>query len=157
MALNMAFTFWGMACTSSPTGTQSTEQKMTNAQRAEQQIESLKKAGNQKLEYLRGLEEAIREEKRNEAWAAQKESELRRSFSAEKGIPNGTLKSVECRSSNCDLQFQVSAEEKQTVEQRAAINNWIATSQPCGYTMTTWPNPEQPSGEIRIFINCSEQ
>jgi hypothetical protein len=138
-----------MSCTSSP--------KTTNAQRAEQQIALLQKARTQELEYLKGLEKTIREQKRNEAWAAQKESELRRSFSSEKGLQNGVLKSVECRSSKCDLQFQVSPEEKDTVEQRAAINHWIAATQPCGYTMTPWPNPEQASGEIRVFLNCGEQ
>jgi hypothetical protein len=149
-ALNIAFlTFGEMSGTPSP--------KPTNAQRVEQQMVLLQKAGTQKLEYLKGLEKAIREEKRNEAWAAQKESELRRSFSAEKGLQKVALKSVECRSSKCDLQFQVSLEEKETVEQRAAINYWIAANQPCGYTMTTWPNPEQASGEIRVFLNCSEK
>jgi len=149
-ALNIAFlTFGEMSGTPSPTP--------TNAQRVEQQMALLQKARTQKLEYLKGLEKAIREEKRNEAWAAQKESELRKSFLAEKGLQKIALKSVECRSSKCDLQFQVSHEEKETVEQRAAINQWIAANQPCDYTMTTWPNPEQESGEIRVFLNCSEK
>jgi hypothetical protein len=64
---------------------------------------------------------------------------------------------VECRSSKCDLQFQVSPAEKDTVEQRAAINHWIAATQPCGYTRTPWPNSEEASGEIRVFLNCGEQ
>jgi hypothetical protein len=160
--LNIAFlTFGEMSCTSSPTTTnpQSAEQQipLTNAKRAEQQIALLQKARTQELEYVKGLEKTIREEKRNEGWAAQKETELRRSFSAEKGLQSGVLKSVECRSSKCDLQFQVSLEGKDSVEQQAAINHWIAATQPCGYTMTPWPNPEKPSGEIRVFLNCGEQ
>jgi hypothetical protein len=159
--LNIAFlTFGEVSCTSSPTTTnaQRSEQQIasTNAQPPEQRIALLQKARTQELEYLKGLEKTIREEKRNEAWAAKKESELRSSFSAEKGHQNDVLKSVECRSSKCDLQFQVS-EGKDSVEQRAAINQWIAATQPCGYTMTPWPNPEQPSAEIRAFLNCGEQ
>jgi hypothetical protein len=160
--LNIAFlTFGAISCTSSPTTTnaQRAEQQIasTNAPRAEQQIALLHKARTQELEYLKGLEKTIRDEERNEAWAAKKESELRRSLSAEKGLRNDVLKSVECRSSKCDLQFQVSLEGKDSVEQRAAIDHWIAATQPCGYTMTPWPNPEQPSAEIRAFLNCGEQ
>jgi hypothetical protein len=159
--LNIAFlTFGEMSCTSSPPpNPQNAEQQipLTNAKRAEQQIALLQKARTQELEYLKELEKTIREEKRNEAWAAQKETELRKSFSAEKGLQNGVLKSVECRSSKCDLQFQVSLERKGSVEQLAAINHWIAATQACGYTITPWPNPEQLSGEIRVFLNCGEQ
>jgi hypothetical protein len=148
--LSIAFLTCGeISCTSSPTP--------ATVQSPEQHVRLLQNAHTQELEYLKNLEKTIREEKRNETWATQKESELRSSFSAEKSLQNGALKSVECRSSKCDLQFQLSLEERQTVEQRAAINQWIATSQPCGYTMTPWPNPEQESAEIRAFLNCSKQ
>jgi hypothetical protein len=148
--LSIAFlTFGEISCTSSLTP--------TTALSPEQHVRLLQNAHSQELEYLKSLEKTIREEKRNEAWATKKESELRSSFSAEKSLPNGALKSVDCRSSKCDLQFQVSPGETQTVEQQVAINHWIATSQPCGYTMTPWPNPEQESAEIRVFLSCSER
>jgi hypothetical protein len=142
-------TFAEVSCTSSSA-------KQTTAQSPEQHVRLLRNAHTQELEYLKGLEKTIREEKRSEAWAAKKESELRSSFSGEKSLQNGALKSVDCRSSKCDLQFQVSPGERQTVAQQAAINRWIATSQPCGYTMTPWPNPERESGEIRVFLSCIE-
>ena len=155
-ALTIAFlTFEEVSCTSPPTPSPTPSPTSTSAQRAELQKTSLQNARTQELEYLKGQEKAVKEEKRNEAWAAQKESALRKSFSTEKGLQNDILKSVECRSSKCDLQFQLSSEEKETVEQRAAIDHWIAANQPCGYTMTTGLNPQQASKEIRIFLNCS--
>ena len=130
----------------------------TSAQLPEQQTAAIKKTRVQEADYLKGLATAVKEEKRNDAWAAQKESELRSSYAAEKGIPPGALKSVECGSSKCDLQFQLSAEQspKAAIEQQIAINQWIAGSQPCGYTMTIGPGAEQAVGAIHIFLNCSK-
>ena len=135
-----------------------TSPALTGAQLAEQQIAAIEKTRVQEADYLKGLATTVKGEKRNDAWAAQKESELWTSYAAEKGIPRGALKSVECRSSKCDLQLQVSAEQspKAAVEQQIAINQWIAWSQPCGYTMTTGSGLEQPPGAIRIFLDCSK-
>jgi hypothetical protein len=79
------------------------------------------------------------------------------SYAAEKGVPPGALKSVECRSSKCDVQLQLSSEQspKAAVEQQIAINQWIGASQPCGYTMTTAPGSEQAPRAVRIFLFCS--
>lgn len=129
----------------------------TSAQLPEQQIAAIKKTSVQEADYLKGLASAVKEEKRNDVWAAQKESELRSSYAADQRVPSGALKSVECRSSKCDVQLQLSTEQapKPAVEQQIAINQWIGASQPCGYTMTTNPGSEQVPGAVRIFLFCS--
>jgi hypothetical protein len=129
----------------------------TSTQLLEQQIAHIKKTRVQEVDYLKGLATAVKEEKRNEAWAAQKESEVRKSYDADKSVPRGALKSVECRTSKCDLQLQPSGEQslKGTIEQQIAINQWIGASQPCGYTMTTDPGSGQVPGAVRIFLHCS--
>ena len=125
----------------------------TSGRLPEQQISAIKKASAQQADYLSSLALAFEGEKRNDAWAAPKESELRSSYTAEKGILPGALKSVECRSSKCDVQLQLNADQspKVLLEQQTAINQWIAMNQPCGYTMTTWPGSQQAPGAIRIF------
>jgi hypothetical protein len=129
----------------------------TGAQLLEQQIAASKTAKAQDVDYLKGLAAGVKEEKRNDVWAAQKESELRSSYAAAKSVPPGALKSIECRSSKCDLQFQLSAEQspKAAAEQQIAVSEWVASSQPCGYTITG-PGAAQAPGAIRIFLNCSK-
>jgi hypothetical protein len=117
----------------------------------DQHLASIKDSQRQTADYLNGLAAAVRSEERDNAWAAQQESTLRDSFAAERGLPQGALRSVECRSSKCSLELYLSAEGSPavTVKQQAAIGHWISVSQPCAYTMT---NPAaQP---IRIFLNC---
>lgn len=128
------------------------------AELPEQQIAAIKERRAQEADYLEGLAVSVKEEKRNDVWAAQKESELRSSYAAEKGVPPGALKSVNCGSSKCDLQFQLSPEQspRATLEQQIAINQWIAGSQPCGYTMTTGPGTERTTGAFHVFLNCSK-
>jgi hypothetical protein len=130
----------------------------TSAQLPEQHIAAIKNTRVQEADYLKGLATAVKEEKRNDVWAVQKETELRSSYAVEKGVPPGALKSIDCRSSKCDLQFQLRAEQspKAPFEQHIAINEWIAASQPCGYTMTPPPGAAQAPGELRIFLNCSK-
>jgi hypothetical protein len=97
-----------VACTSMGAQKQPT---LTSTQLAEQHVAAVGKRRAQEADYLNGLATAVKQEKRNEAWAAQKESELRASYAAEKGIPPGALKSVECRSSKCEL----AASERRTI------------------------------------------
>jgi hypothetical protein len=131
----------------------------TGAQIAEQRIGALQKTRAQEADYLKGLATTVKEEKRNDVWAAQKESELRSSYTADKSVPSGALKSVECGSSQCAVQLQLISGQspKAAVEQQIAINQWIAGSQPCGYTMTTEPGTEKVPGAIRVFVNCSSK
>jgi hypothetical protein len=130
----------------------------TTAPPSKQQLAEIEKRRAQATDdYLKGLAKTVEAEKRNDTWAAQKESELRSSYARTKGAPPGGLKSVECRSSKCDLKLQVSGEpaSKAAIEQKIAINEWISESQPCGYTLTTTgPGVGQTPGAIRIFLDC---
>jgi hypothetical protein len=119
----------------------------------EQHVTSINDARRQSTEYLNGLAGAVQAEKRDDGWAAQKETALRTSLDAEGSLPRGTLKSVECRSSKCSIQLYLSAKRspRAVVEQQAAITHWIAVSQPCAYTMT---NPAAASQEMLIFLDC---
>src|SRR5262249_48627176 len=98
----------------------------------EQHLSSINDARRQSTDYLNGLAGAVQAEKRDDGWAAQQEAALRTSFDAEGSLPHGALKSVECRSSKCSLQLDLSAASSPIagVEQQAAISHWIAVSQP---------------------------
>src|SRR5438105_4715030 len=101
---------------------------------AEQRIGTMEKRRIQQTEYVNAVAAAFQSEKRSDSWAAQKESEISISYEAAKDAPHGALKSVECRSSKCELQLQVSEESADAaVKQHVAIEQWIAGSQSCGY------------------------
>jgi hypothetical protein len=124
-----------------------------SARSPEQHVTSINDARRQSTDYLNRLAGAVQAEKRDDGWAAQKETALRTSFDAEGSLPRGALKSVECRSSKCRLELYLSAESspRAVVEQQAAITHWIAVNQPCAYTMT---NPAAASQPMLIFLDC---
>lgn len=134
----------------------------------EQRIAAVEKARTQEAEFLKELASAILQEKRDETWAAKKESEVRASLSSRRatgatgmaGAP-GTLKSVECRSSRCQLLVELS-QAKQASESAghpySGINDWIAASEPCGYTISAEEAaPAAVPTSVRIFLNCPKQ
>ena len=71
----------------------------TSAVDPEQRIATLKRTTVKDADYMKGIAAAVTQEARNDAWAAKKESELQSSYAADKGVPTGALKSVECRRS----------------------------------------------------------
>jgi hypothetical protein len=137
------------ACTPSPTRSPPSQ----GAQSPEQRLASITNTRLRSTDYLNGLAVAVQAEKRDDRWAAEKESELRTSFAAERSLPDGMLNTVECRSSKCSLQLHMNAERspKAAVDQQAAVIHWIAVSQPCGYTMT---NPTGALPTMLIFLDC---
>jgi hypothetical protein len=128
----------------------------TNAQHVDERIAEIKKTRVQEAESLKSLASAVQQEERYEAWAAQKEADIRSSYESDKSVPRSTLNSVDCRTSKCALQFQVTGEQsvKGAVEQQIAINEWIAANEPCGYTLTMEPGSKQSQGVVRIFLDC---
>lgn len=140
-------------CTAACT-TSATAPLARSAPSPEQHLASLNDARRQSTDYLNRLAAAVQSEKRDDVWAAQKESALRDSFTAERTLPHGALKSVECRSSKCSLQLYLSAERSPTaaVEEQAAIARWISVSQPCAYTMTM--NSAVASETVLVFLDC---
>jgi hypothetical protein len=111
----------------------------TKTAAAEERISQLDKKKAQTVDYLNGLAAAVHAEKRNNAWATKKEAELVASYGQAKDTPSNGLKLVNCRSSKCALELQVNTDESPEVSiaQQIAINQWIAESQSCGYTITT--------------------
>jgi hypothetical protein len=124
------------------------------AQLAAQKQTEMQQARVQEEAFVKGLDAAVAAEARNEAWAKQKEAELRK-FTVPKGMRASTLKSVECRSSRCALRFQVSTDPKSAIEQQAGISYWVAANQPCEYTLTTAPDDTKTAGLVRVFLNCA--
>ena len=131
----------------------------TNAQSAlaqsasspEQHLAAINDARRQSTDYVNGLAAALQLENRDNGWATQTESALRGSFAAEGSLPHDALRSVECRSTKCNLEVNLGAGRSPAalVEQQVAITHWISVTQPCTYTMT---NPAAQT--IRIFLNC---
>lgn len=140
----------------SPTPTSAQSVAATRVQRAEQELDSIRKAKLHMSDYLNELAKAVKEEKRNDTWATKKESGLRTTYAAERSLPSGALKSVECRSTRCALQLQVGAEQspERMVEQQAAVSRWISMTQPCGYTVTDAIATPGSRGVIRVFLDC---
>ena len=126
-------------------------------QTPEEQRDVIRKSRAEEAEYAKKLVAAVQAEARNEVWASQKEQELKTSY-ASSGNPRGVLKSVECRSTKCDLQLEVPtrAMPDSFAGPVAAFNQWIAASQPCGYTIVASevlaPGPEA----IRIVLDCAQ-
>jgi hypothetical protein len=128
-----------------------------DSQLAAQSMADTQDARAQQADYVKGLAAAVRQERRNDAWAAQKEAQLRTSYATAPGVPPSALKSVECRSSKCDLQIQSSAEPGVATAQQMAVSNWLAVREPCGFTIARGPALEEAPGVLRIFVNCGQQ
>jgi hypothetical protein len=140
------------ACESAPTSTAS------RAELAEQHAASIRNAGARETDYLNSLAAAVAREARNEGWATQKETELRRTSDADQSFPRGALKSVNCRASKCDLQLELGdvLSAGRADEQLAAINYWIAHSQPCGYTLAPAAGSTPTPRTVRVFLDCGK-
>ena len=146
------------ACADSSTTTSPTSTPTPTASRAElaeQHVASIRNASAREAGHLNALAAAVAAEPRNDTWATQKEAELRRTSAAEQRFPRGALKSVNCRSSKCDLQLE-GPPAGRVDEQWAAVNYWIAASQPCGYTMAPAPGSTQAARAVRIFLDCGK-
>jgi hypothetical protein len=128
------------------------------AELAERHVAAIRNAQAQEAAHLNALAAAVAAEPRNDAWASPKETELRQTFATEQGLPRDALKSVNCRSSKCDLQLDLRPlpQAARPDQQWAAVNYWIANSQPCGYTMAPAPGAGRLSRAIRIFLDCGK-
>ena len=121
----------------------------------EQAAEKLRQEHARTRTFLAELAAAVRAQPRDEAWAAAKERELRQSYSEHASVPKEALKGVDCRQSRCELQLAVPPESDAPAQQQTlAIDQWIAWSQPCGYTLAHEPGAPQAPGTVRIFLDC---
>ncbi len=127
------------------------------AQTPEQRLAAIKTARAEEAEYAKRLAAVVQAEARNDAWASQKEQDLKRSY-ASLAKPGQALKSVECRTTKCDVQFEVATKELPDTSAGpiAAVNEWIAASQPCAYTLVAGEVLAQPAAVVRIFLDCAQ-
>ncbi len=121
----------------------------------EQAAAKLRQAHDEATGFVARLSAAVREQPWNEAWASAREQELRQSFAQHPAVPRDALKSVECRQSRCELRLDV-APATQGPPQALAIDQWLAWSQPCGYTLAQEPGTEQGPGSVRVFLECEQ-
>jgi len=126
-------------------------------QTPEEHREAISKARAEEAEHAKKLAAAVQAETRNDSWASKKEQELRASY-ASSGNPRGVLKSVDCRSTKCDLLLEVPARDMpdSPAGSIASVNQWIAASQPCGYTIVAGGALTLGPGAVRIVIDCSQ-
>lgn len=142
---------WASAACNTTGGTGSTPPRARVP--PEQAVAKLRQTQEQATGFVAGLSAAVREQPRNEAWASAREQQLRQSYAAHPSVPKDALKSVDCRQSRCELQLAI-APAAQGPQQALAIDQWIAWSQPCGYTLTQDPGTAQGPGTVRVFLEC---
>jgi hypothetical protein len=128
----------------------------SGTQGPEQRIAAIQTRNTQQADYLNGLANVVRQQKRDAVWAAKKESDLFTSYETQAGVPRGSLKSVDCRSSKCSMLVQISDESLQgIVDQQNAITQWIS-GQSCGYTISSGPGVQSTAPAVQIFLDCNK-
>jgi hypothetical protein len=96
------------------------------------------------------LAEIVRSERRDSAWADQKEQSLRAAYRADPSVPQGAFTDVDCRRTRCSLTITGS---RMAPEAFPAIDQWIAWGQPCAYVITD--RTARKTGDVRIFLQCT--
>ncbi len=115
---------------------------------------------------LRRLEEAVNAEPRRDAWASAEEGRLKEAFAGrgERAAPGaeqaatragaGSLAMLDCRAARCAIEVTLPQDlpPDRHVAELQAIEAWIATSQPCAYTLfPSGPGSDEP---VRAFTEC---
>jgi hypothetical protein len=108
-------------------------------------------------ENLKQLEAQVRAERRGDVWADRKEASIRASYTANIGARNGALRSIECRTSRCELSFMGSTSRSPgaMVAQQSAAASWLAANEPCGFTLAPESFTAQGFSTMRVFIDCA--
>jgi hypothetical protein len=126
------------------------------ARRVQLQKNADENAERKAAELSRALVTAFQQEKRDERWAPQKESKLRGSF-VRSGLAPGALKSVECRSSTCQLEIAPGADPMEALKGQITIGNWLAANESCGYTtFSSTGESAQIPGSVRVYLHCAK-
>lgn len=115
---------------------------------------------------LRRFEAEVTAELRRDAWAAAEEGRLKQAFArrgelvargpqdAAPRIGAGSLARLDCREVRCAIEVTLPPDlpPERHVAELQAIEAWLATSQPCAYTLVL---PAPGSGEpVRAFTEC---
>jgi hypothetical protein len=124
----------------------------------EQQADSMRSAMSHETDFVNALAAAVQNEQRDYAWAQQTETGLRKSFASTR-LAAGGLKSVDCRSSKCDIQLQLGATKslQAATDQQTAITRWISAGTPCSYTVVPRQDPLATSAAVmHIYLTCNK-
>jgi hypothetical protein len=122
---------------------------------AEERLAELTRRQSLQAAYLRDLSSAVSQEARHEVRASHMEMKIRK---AAADLSVGTVKTLTCKTSKCELQLEVSPPQspQAAIEHQLAFDNWIAMIQPCSYAkIGAVPRRNEPE-VIRIFLNCRE-
>lgn len=123
----------------------------------EQAAAKLRQSQARTSELISSLSAAVHAQPRDEAWASAQERQLRQSFAEHPSAPQDALKEIDCRRSRCELRLQLPPESEspsQAPPAVAVIDQWIAWSQPCAYTLTHDLMEPQTTGTVRVFLDC---
>ncbi|MGH8243471.1 MAG: hypothetical protein ACRETY_09000 [Steroidobacteraceae bacterium] len=103
--------------------------------------------------YIEKLNSAVRGTPAGQSGASEQQK-LKASISQAGGTLQQSLDRVDCRDKLCALDFRLSqgASGAARVRELFAIDEWVATSQPCAYTMAH--DPAGGGGAVRVFIDC---
>ncbi len=107
--------------------------------------------------FLKTLANGVQNEPRNDAWAQDQEAALRASYSVDSRLPRGALRTIDCRSSKCELQLQMNPPRQPftAADQYHAVNRWIAAHQPCAYTLAMPPISAGTTETAHIYLDCA--
>lgn len=111
------------------------------------------------------LSATVLDQRRDAGWAASQEQRLRKSFASSDAARSGlTLRQLICKTSLCELSFDAGdaaspprSPPAATASPFAAVDQWLAWHQPCGYTLSIDPtrDPVDPTA-LRAFLQCSQ-
>jgi hypothetical protein len=130
------------------------------AARMQAEREIALKAG---LQDMKRLEAAVSAEARADNWAVAEETRLKQAFAGRGALqPNAAaaqvgaaeLAGLDCRSARCAIEVTLPQDlpPDRHVAELQAIEDWIATSQPCAYTLfPSGPGSDEP---VRAFTEC---
>ncbi len=105
--------------------------------------------------YLDKLDSAVRGTTAGQSGASEQQQKLRASISQAGGTLQRSLDRIDCGDRMCALGFRLSQEASGAARARelSAIDEWVATGQPCAYTMAH--DPAGGDGTVRVFIDCA--
>ena len=134
------------------------DRRTASAERAaETMIAEERSAQAAEKEFIQVLAAAVQDESRDESWARRQESMIRKAAGDADAALERSVKRVDCRRTRCaiDIELKASASGDEHARQLSGIDEWIAGSQPCAYTVVH--DPARSAKSVQVFTNCGEQ
>ena len=123
-------------------------------QLVQQRTAELRKTQAAEKAYIEKLNGAVRSAPTDQRGASEQQQKLKQSMSKADPAVQRSLNRVDCRDRKCALDFKLSQGTSGEARARElfAIDEWVAWSQPCAYTMVH--DPAGTSG-VQVFIDCA--